>query len=112
MHLRDQVLNIVDELENPKTFEELEINAEEWDAELTDTVPAFIWLNAQALDIEYVYGSDGELLGSNIAVTLGGPNIWVDTRFNIVTGYWGGEELSFFYDDNLGLSDAIEDIRQ
>lgn len=44
---------------------------------------------ADALDIEYTISSRGDFLGARIAVALGGPNIYVDTREGYVKGYWG-----------------------
>ena len=42
-----------------------------------------------ALDIEYTISSRGDYLGARIAVALGGPNIYIDTREGYVKGYWG-----------------------
>lgn len=44
---------------------------------------------ADALDIEYTISSRGDFLGARIAVALGGPNVYVDTREGYVKGYWG-----------------------
>lgn len=44
---------------------------------------------SDALDIEYTISSRGDYLGARIAVTLGGPNIYIDTREGEVKGYWG-----------------------
>jgi hypothetical protein len=41
------------------------------------------------LDIEYTISSSGDFLGARIAVALGGPNIYIDTREGEVKGYWG-----------------------
>lgn len=41
------------------------------------------------LDIEYTISSSGDYLGARIAVALGGPNIYIDTREGYVKGYWG-----------------------
>lgn len=41
------------------------------------------------LDIEYTISSRGDFLGARIAVALGGPNIYIDTREGYVKGYWG-----------------------
>lgn len=41
------------------------------------------------LDIEYTISSHGDYLGARIAVALGGPNIYIDTREGYVKGYWG-----------------------
>lgn len=44
---------------------------------------------ADALDIEYTISSRGDFLGARIAVALGDPNVYVDTRECYVKGYWG-----------------------
>lgn len=44
---------------------------------------------ADVLDIEYTISSRGDYLGARIAVALGGPNIYIDTREGEVKGYWG-----------------------
>ena len=41
------------------------------------------------LDIEYTISSRGDYLGARVAVALGGPNIYIDTREGYVKGYWG-----------------------
>lgn len=46
------------------------------------------------LDIEYTISGNGDFLGVRLAVTLGGPNVWVDTRRGEVFGAWGTERAS------------------
>ena len=41
------------------------------------------------LDVEYTIDSRGNYLGTRVAVALGGPNIYIDTREGYVKGYWG-----------------------
>lgn len=41
------------------------------------------------LDIEYTISARGDFLGCRIAVALGGPNIYIDTRAGEIRGYWG-----------------------
>ena len=43
------------------------------------------------LDIEYTCSATLEYIGARVYVTLGGPNIWIDTRRSIVEGVWGTE---------------------
>lgn len=43
------------------------------------------------LDIEYTISGNGDFLGCRLAVALGGPNVYVDTRRGEVEGYWGTE---------------------
>ena len=49
---------------------------------------------ADALDVEYTVNSLGEYIGARIFVTLGGPNVWVDTRDGVVSGAWGTDRAS------------------
>lgn len=49
---------------------------------------------ADALDIEYTINSRGDFLGARIAVTLGGPNIYIYTREGEVKGYWGTDRAT------------------
>lgn len=61
---------------------------------------------SNALDIEFTLSSNRDLIGARIAVTLGGPSIFIDTQAQTVTGHWGGDTISRSYDDNIGLDDA------
>ena len=45
-----------------------------------------------ALDIEYTISGNMDFLGARIAVTLGGPNIYINTRTGYVEGYWGTDK--------------------
>lgn len=49
------------------------------------------YISKNALDIEYTIGSDKGYRGCRIAVTLGGPNVYINTRRGAVEGYWGTE---------------------
>ncbi len=44
---------------------------------------------SDVLDIEYTISGRGDYLGARIAVALGGPNIYIDTREGYIKGYWG-----------------------
>ena len=46
------------------------------------------------LDVEYTISSRGDFLGCRIAVALGGPNIWIDTRRGEIFGAWGTDRVS------------------
>ena len=47
-----------------------------------------------ALDIEYTISARGDFLGCRIAVALGGPNIYIDTRAGEIRGAWGTDRVS------------------
>lgn len=46
---------------------------------------------ANSLDIEYRVDSKGEYRGAYIWVTLGGPNIQIDTFSGYIKGAWGSD---------------------
>ena len=46
------------------------------------------------LDYEYTINCRREYVGVKVWVTLGGPNIWIDTRDGSICGAWGTERES------------------
>ena len=46
---------------------------------------------SDSLDVEYTLNSSKELIGVKLWVTLGGPNIYIDTRNGEVVGHWGSD---------------------
>ena len=46
-----------------------------------------------ALDIGCIIGGNMDFLGARIAVKLGEPNIYVNTRTGYVEGYWGTDKV-------------------
>lgn len=75
----------------------------------TDPQSAFDFIG-EALDMEYTISGRRKYLGARICVTFGGPNIYVDTRHNTVTGYWGSDTISRSYEDNMGLDEAAREL--
>lgn len=51
---------------------------------------------SDALDVEYTISSRGDFLGVRVYVTLGGPNIWIDTRRGEVAGAWGTDRADIW----------------
>ena len=45
-----------------------------------------------ALDIEWTLDYTMQFRGANVAVTLGGPNVYINTFHGSVDLYWGNEE--------------------
>ena len=62
------------------------------------------------MDIEYTYDSSGEFLGAEITICLGGPTIWIETRYSKIVGVWGSDRFERSYDDGIGLEDMIEEM--
>lgn len=59
------------------------------------------------LDIEYFVGGEGDLRGVEIALTLGGPNIFVNTKTKEVKGYWGNNYSVYISDEVCNFIDSI-----
>lgn len=53
------------------------------------------------LDIEVYSNYDKEYLGSRILLSSGGPNIYLDTRYGLMEGYWYSEKYTFEADPSL-----------
>jgi len=53
------------------------------------------------LDYEYTISSRREYLGAKIWVTLGGPNIWIDTRAEQINGAWGNERETIYISKDI-----------
>lgn len=45
------------------------------------------------LDVEYTLDSSFNLIGVELTLTYGGPNIFLSTRYNRIEAYWGGEQV-------------------
>jgi hypothetical protein len=93
-----------------KEIESGEYDMEEWAVDEFGGPCAGHYLS-DALDIEYTVSSSGDYLGSQVCVTLGGPNIYIDTRNQKVQGYWGGDHIERSYaSDALGLDDYLAEM--
>ena len=77
-----------------------------------DTVPLSAFdLLSNSLGIDrYILDSEKELIGAEILISFGGPNIWIDTLHNCVRGRWGSDQIDMSYTDNIGLDDALEEL--
>lgn len=56
------------------------------------------------LDAEVVTDLRGDYRGARVALTLGGPAIWLDTRRGTLMGSWGTESAEW------GVSDRVRDF--
>ena len=64
------------------------------------------------LDVNFLVNRNKEYKSASICITLGGPNVYIDTDDSYVKGYWGGTVIwipfSYYVRDEI---DAIfEDI--
>lgn len=80
--IRDDLKNLYELEISDDEREEREENGEPYDL--------YSYFN-DVLDIEYTISSRGDFLGARIYVTLGGPNVWIDTREGYVKGAWGAD---------------------
>jgi hypothetical protein len=53
---------------------------------------------------------DGSWYGAIMRYTAGGPNIFIDTHWNQVEGYWGDDEVTMSYRDEIGLDEFLVDM--
>lgn len=60
------------------------------------------------LDVEYTLDSQFRLIGVKVWVTLGGPNVWIDTREQAVKGAWGSDREEVYIDSDICA--AIDEI--
>lgn len=104
-NIKNHVEYIAETLSNPPM--------DEWnegrDVDVEGEFNAYDYLQ-DALDIEYIISSKKEYLGARVLVAFGGPNIWVNTRTNIVEGYWGFDKYVCSFKDALGLDDALREL--
>lgn len=59
------------------------------------------------LDVEYTLDSSFNLIGVELTLAYGGPNIFLNTRYNRIEAYWGGEQ-SFVPVDSDVCNDVFE----
>ena len=67
------------------------------------------FLNEEVLDINTTIGSDGQYRGSELALTLGGPTVYLYTRSGLIEGSWGSESFTANY-DNDELDSMLEEL--
>ena len=71
-----------------------------------EDISAFDYLQ-DALDIEYIVGSDGQYRGARVLVAFGGPNIWIDTQRGIVEGAWWENHAKATFNDSHAKQNTI-----
>ena len=52
----------------------------------------------ECLEIEFITDARREYIGSRILVTLGGPNIWINTKKGHIEAFWGNENFYYHLD--------------
>ena len=43
------------------------------------------------MDVYYILNGQGTVTGVQLQITVGGPNIWVDTHLALIMGFWGSD---------------------
>ncbi len=66
----------------------------------------FDYLNDKVLDITFIVSPPKTLRAVELAVTLGGPSIYIDTREHGIVGFWGSEKA--YYGIDYDLCNEIE----
>ena len=86
--------------------EELEqhFNGEITDEETGETLSLYDYFS-DVLDVEYLINSDLSYRAVKVYVTLGGPNVWIDTYNGSIELRWANEESRYFL-----TSDIIDEI--
>lgn len=78
----------------------------EGDLKNEDGEPVDLWeYLADGLSLDYRVGPDKSPIACRVWLTLGGPNIWVDTETDSIHGAWGSDREEIYISSEL--SDAI-----
>ena len=59
------------------------------------------YIDDHELDVEYTISRNFDYIGVEIAIALGGPSVYINTRNKRVEAYWGGEQGSYPLDSDL-----------
>ena len=102
--LRRMVREIADSITNPVIS-----NDEQEDGSVEQHGGASEWMEG-VYDIRYIVDQNKMFLGAEILVAGGGPTIWVDTFREQVTGWWGSDRFEYYFQDNMGLNDYMEEM--
>ena len=100
--LKEMVLSTIKEIEElPNTYknEEEEKRNRFFDDILSITYYSFFDDKGQQ-----VYN------GCDLLVAFGGPNISIDTKYNLVSGYWGSDKFEMSFNDDGFLYEYFEEI--
>ena len=74
-----------------------------------EEVTASKWME-DVYDIRYLVDREKRYLGAQLMVAGGRPTIWVNTWTKEVEGYWGGDRVTWAFQDNIGLDDYNEEM--
>lgn len=86
-------------IDSRKQYEEFEKDiydqANEINGKLnSDDYDIYEWIDNDTLgDIDFSVNSNGELLGAEVLIGYGGPNVYLDTQTATLKGRWGGMKV-------------------
>jgi len=107
--LQEQVDHIVKTIENGYQVTENDY----WEGlyEIGDILSAFDYMDGY-YNVEYYVNSDRSTVnGARFMVAGGGPNIFIDTKYKTVEGYWWSDKyIARYYDDPMGLEDLAQEL--
>ena len=63
----------------------------------------------EAYDIKYTIDGDGNYRGVRIMIAGGGPNVYLDTYYEEIQGYWGGDSCKLIISDFDYIDDYWEE---
>ena len=99
---------IARDIENGLQIEE---HHEGYDPEWPDELMSGFDYLKDALDFEYIVGSDREFKSARVMVAFGGPTIWVDFERRAVDLYWWGDRATaYFNNDAMGVEEALREL--
>ena len=96
--LRRMCKNIADSITNPVD-----------NSEHGEDASVASWMDG-VYDIEWITHRDKSYKAARLMVAGGGPNIWVNTQTEMVEGYWGADEISWHFKDNIGLDNHLSEM--
>ena len=100
--LRRMCKNIAEDITNPVMRKDPETGEKREET-------AHDWMEG-VYDIRYIVDREKRYMGCELMVAGGGPTIWVNTWTKEVEGYWGGDRVTWAYQDNIGLDDYNEEM--
>ena len=110
--LLEQVKAVAHQINVGVSWKDLEIEsqAEEWDVEIDDIVPASVFFDNEVLDHNFEINGDGSFKSGKVLVAFGGPNIWVNFSTGQVEGFWGGDKATApIFSDAMDIEFELEE---
>jgi hypothetical protein len=97
--LKAIVMSTIEEIENLTTFLQED---EEKANDFFDSILSISYMS------DFTQGKQ-EYLGAELLVAYGGPNVYVDTRYNLVSGHWGFHKFEMSFNDDSFLYEHFEE---